>query len=256
MRDTKMRVIKLLILTCCLGLYACGLYSCTFFDVKTFVMPEGPPSYQQLLNSYRQIKLKTSGAADVLAMDEPGLLSQSKSVIALSGQKKKGYKCWFKMVAFDEDELTAQRKYLFVVDERPKFLLVEPWEGLSFDCEMVLASEVLDKPYANENAKRIEILRQVKENVNRDVEEVGLDNKNLSICGMMINQALQTVLVRLDNSPVLASGLSEQDGLEFEHISFDKGKIRMTVEDDIVAVRTRLGSLAKKYKVSLEKNIE
>lgn len=251
-----MRVTKLLTLTCCLVLYCCGLFSCTYRDVKGLVTPEGPPSYQQLLDSYRQTELKKSGAADVLAMGEPGVLSQTTSVIALSGQKKKGYKSWFRMVAFDEDKLTAQRKYLFIIDERPKFLFVEPWEGLSFDCEMVLASEVLDEPYANENAKRIEILRHVQENIKRDMEKVGLDNKNLSICSMMINQALQTVLVNLDASPVLAGELSELDGLEFEHISLDKGKIRTILEDDIVAVRMRIGSLIKKYKVSFEKNIE
>jgi len=252
----NMRVTKLVILTCCLGLSGFGLCGCTFFDVKTFVTPEGPPSYEQLLNSYHQTKLKTSGAADVFAMSESGLISQSKSVIAVSGQKKKGYKSWFNMVAFDENELTAQRKYLFVVDERPKFLFVEPWEGLSFDCEMVLSRELLDKPYANENAKRIAILKQVKENVAKDVHELGLDNKNLAICGMMINQALQTALVSLDSSPSLAGSLSEEQGMEFEHTSFDKGRIKTVLVDDIVSVRVRLGSLVKKYKVSLEKDIE
>ena len=251
-----MRVTKLLILTCCLGLGGFTLCSCTFFDVKTFALPEGPPSYRQLLDNYRQTKLKTSGAADVLAMSQSGLLSQSKSVIAVSGQKKEGYKSWFSMVAFDENELTAQRKYLFVVDERPKFLFVEPWEALSFDCEMVLARELLDKPYANENAKRIAVLKQVKENASKDVHELGLDNKNLAVSGMMINQALQTALVKLDSSPSLAGALSEEQGLEFEHISFDKGRLRMLLADDIVSVRVRLGSLVKKYKVSLEKDIE
>jgi hypothetical protein len=55
------------------------------------------------------------------------LISQSKSIIAAVGQSKKGYKTWFDMVAFDESELTARRKYVYIADERPKQLFVEPW---------------------------------------------------------------------------------------------------------------------------------
>ena len=236
--------------------------------VVDFLTPEGPPSYEQLSKSYYQTELKESSAADVLAGirmveydQNMELISQSKSIIASVGQKKKGYKTWFNMVAFDEGTLTrdegytgsteyelkARRKYLFVVDEKPKILFVEPRENLSFDCEMVLEAEVLDEPYASENAKRIAILRQVLENVRRDVDEVGQDNKTLAVSGMLINQALEVVLVKLDSSPVLASKLADEGGLEFSHISFDKGKIRMTVADDIVTVKIRLGSLVGKF---------
>jgi len=245
------RAVKLLIVICCLGLWGCVALE--------FFTSEGPPSYEQISESYEQTKLKTSGSADALTtihIPEYELLSQSKSVVASVGQKKKGYKTWLKMVAFDEDELTAQRKYLLIVDERPKVLFVEPWTGLSFDCEMVLESEVLDEPYANENARRIAILKQVLANVQKDVEEVGSDNKTLNTCGMLINQALTTVLVKLDSSPVLASRLSEPAGLEFDHISLDKGKIEMLIENDIVAVKMRLGSLVKKFKISFEKDID
>jgi len=183
---------------------------------------------------------------------EPEMLSQSKSVVALLGLKKKGRKMWLNMIAFDENELTARRKYFLIVDERPKFLFVEPWESLKFDCKMVLESEVLDEPYANENAKRIAILKRVLTNFRRDIDEVGSDNEKLAVSGMLINQTLEAVLVKLNSSPVLAKRLSEKDSLEFEHMSFDKGRIRMVVVDDIVTVEIQLGSLVKKLKVSLE----
>ncbi len=216
-----------------------------------FLTPEGPPSEKQLLDAYYRTNLKESSSADVLGMiymPEYGLLSQSKSVVASQGQKKKGHKLWFNMVAFDENDLRAKRKYFFVVDEKPK-VLSEPWAGLKFDCEMVLEREVLDEPYANENARRIAILNQVLENVRADIEEVGPDNNKLNVCGMLINQALMAVLSKLDSpagSPALAVKLSEPGGLEFSHMSFDKGKIRMVVADDIVTVKIRLGSFRKK----------
>jgi len=233
-------------------------------SVVEYLSPEEPPYKEQLSESYYRTKLKQSSSADVLAAIAPAppegvpertaadwgetqLLSRSKSVIASSGQKKKGHEIWLNMVAFDENELAARRKYFFLVDERPKVLFVEPRENLSFDCEMVLEPDVLDEPYANDNAKRIAVLRRVLANVRRDVDEVAGDNKTAGICGMLINQALETVLVRLDSSPVSALKLSESEGLQFSHISFDKGKIRMALEDDIVTVRMRLGSLVYKF---------
>jgi len=227
--------------------------------VKEFLTPEGPPYNVEIAQSYYQTKLNISSSADVLATihkPEYEMLSQSKSIVASLGQKKKGYKVWLKMVAFDENELTAKRKYLFIEDERPKVLFVEPWGSVIFNCEMVLEKEVLDKPYANENARRIAILKQVLTNVRSDVKQLSLDNKTLDVCGMVINQALEAVLVKLNTSPVLASKLSEESGVEFSHMSFKKGKIQMLIEDDIVTVEIALGSLVKKYKVSFEKDIE
>lgn len=240
----------------CLGALTCSLCGCVVLDTVEFLRLEKPPSYERILESYRQIELKESSSADVLTtihLPEYELLSQSKSVVASSGQKKKGYMRWFNMVAFDENELTARRKYCFIVDEKPKILFTQSWwtgwTGLWFDSEVVLESKLLDAPYANENARRIAILRKVLENFREDISEVGLDNKVLKTSGMMVNQAFETVLVKLDaepGSPALARRLSEQSGLEFEHISLKKGRIRMVVVDDIARVKIRLGSFVKK----------
>jgi hypothetical protein len=110
---------------------------------------------------------------------------------------------------------------------------------------MVLEREVFDKPYSNDNSRQIAILKQILENFRSDMREVRLDNKNLDVLGMMANQAFETVLVKLDASPALARRLSEEKGLEFSHINFDKGKIRMIVEDDTATIMIRLGSCAK-----------
>ena len=232
-----------------------GLCGCIARDTVKFFTPEWPPYDGQISGVYQQTQLKESTSADVLSqihLPEHELLSQSKSVVASYGQKKKGFKRWFKMVAFDEDELTVQRKYLFIEDERPKVLFVEPWEGLAFDCEQVLTAEILDEPYANENARRIEILRWMLTSFREDMDEVIPDNKDLEVCGALVNQAIETVLVKLDSAPALATRLSDERGFKFEHISFDKGRIRMIIEDDVAAVKIRLGSRAKRWKVSIE----
>jgi len=232
----------LLVVGCCLSLCGCA--------VLDFVKPDSPPYYRQLWETYNHIKLEESTAADVLSIirsSEYELLSQSKSVIASLGQKKKTYHTWLNMVVFDENKLTAKRKYLLVINEKPKILFAEPWEGLTYDCEMELEPEVLDEPYSNENARRITILKQVRKNAREDIAEVSSDNKMVDICGMVINQALEAVLVKLDRSPAAASKLNEPAGVKFEHIGFNKGKIQMVVEDDIVTVKIMLGSFVRYF---------
>jgi len=194
-------------------------------DVVEYLLPGGPPDSNSAYYSYYETELNVSNSADVLStihLPEYELLSQSKNVVASFGEKrKKGYKKWFKMVAFNEDDLKAKRKYLFIEDERPKFLFLEPWEGLKFDCEVILKSEVLEEPYADENARLIAILQHVLDTFRLDIKEVAADNKALDICGMMVNQALETILVKLDSTPALATRINEDKGMTFNHINLD-----------------------------------
>lgn len=236
-----MKVIKPLVLICCLSF--CG---CTLVDLVT---PELPPYNSRIAQAYLAVELNQSNSADVLSVihiPEHELLSQSKSVIASTGQKKKGYKMWFNMVAFDENELIAKRKYILIEDEKPKAFLVTPWGYAIFECKMVLTDEILSEPYSNENARRVAILRYVLDTLRSDIKEVQPDNKMLGIAGGMINLGLDTVLIKLDKAPAYAAKLSQEKGLDFEHVNYDKGRIKMAVEGDIAKVEMKLGSIIKK----------
>lgn len=236
-----MKLVKCLFLVFCVSLCGCS--------VMNILKPEVRPYDPAIFNDYDYIELKVSNAADVLSkMHRTGdeMLSQSKSVIGSVGQKKAGYKMWLKMVAFDEDELTTKRKYVLIEDEKPKALFVEPWGSFKLNCQMVLDAEVLDEPYSNENAKRIAILQKARENAREDITSLASDNKQIGVCGMLINQAFETVLVKLQMSPVFAMEMSEPKGLEFEHISYDKGRIKFKMTDDIVEIKIRMGSIVKK----------
>ncbi len=215
----------------------CG---CSIPDQADFASPAD----KELSTAYRETKLKESNSADVLtfiAKPEQGAISQSKSVIAKQGINKKGYKLWFNMITFDENATTAIRKSFFVVDEKTESLLIWPRHRLVFDTEMVLDPKVLNEPYANENARRVAILRQVAENTRQDVASVSVDNKTIGICGMLVNQTMGTVLYRLEQSPALASQLSDpNNGFKFNHMTLGDGKIVMDVNDDVVGVKVRL----------------
>jgi len=233
----------------CLGLLVfCG----TGCKALRLAGPDRPPYDRQIYQPYNRVVLRVSSPADVLAVihkPEYELLSQSESVVASWGQKREGYKNWFNMVAFDEQALTASRKYVLIVDDRPN-ILEEPRKDLMFDCEMVLQPDVFEGPFADDNARRIAVLQRVKENTRHDFEQVGADNNMLAVCGMMANQALEAALVKLTQSPALAYKLDEPLGLQFSHVTFGTGRIQMFLERDIVSIKIRLGRAAKRFEAA------
>jgi hypothetical protein len=242
-----------LLVTLCWALYGCS-------------QPQSV-AYDKLFASYEQTRLKTSGSLDVLGMIRTPdykvgtgsavsyLVSQSDTVAASLGQSKNGYKTWFTLVAFDEHTMTARRKYFYLVDELASTAATEPirlWtgprRGLRFDCQMVLQTEVLAQPYVTEQARQIAILKQVGENLRRDIGELtgqtgkpSQGNQILTVSGMVVNQVFETVLLELSTSAVPAQKLTEKNGYQFNHINFDKGRIRLILQDDIATVKIGLG---------------
>jgi hypothetical protein len=216
---------------------------------------------EELSEPYNQIVLRTSLTIDALPkiqrfQSDRGpllggveVLSEGQSTVATVGQNKDGRRTWFNMVVFHEFKLNVIRKYFFIVDERAKRLAVRPTRGMRLDCELVLDKELLEKSYTSENVKRIAILESVSKNLREDIAELGVNtgspnqnNKMLSVCGMLINQTLDLVLLKLDSSPVLATKLGSAEGFDFDHINFGEGKVRMIVQDDTAAFTMRFGA--------------
>jgi len=230
-------------------------------------------SYQAKLSApYDQIKIKQSiiqnAAPKIQRLQdelEPGfseaeLISHSDNVVVSLGQSKDGFKNWFNMVTFQENELNAVRKYFFFVDDKARSFQLGPGRGLRFDCEMVIGEEMLAEPGTAENARRIAMLRNILGNFHKDVNELSEDtattsqeNKMLDICRMLINQAFEVILRELDSSPVLATRLTRPGGVEFDHINFDKGKIQMVVMGDIATVKIRLGAFTHMMEIKKSK---
>ncbi len=226
-------------------------------------------SYQAKLSTpYDQIMVKQSVIQNAVPKiqrlkDEPGadfagdeLISHSDNVVVSLGQSKDGYQSWFNMVTFQENELTAIRKYFFFVKDKTRGFQFRPSRGLRFDCEMVLEKEILAEPDTSENARRIAILRTVLDNLRKDIGELsddtgatGQENKALDICRMLIKQTFEVILRELYSSPVLATRLNQAGGVGFNHINFDKGKIQMVVMGGIVTVKIRLGAFTHMIEV-------
>jgi len=248
-----------LLVILCWCLYGCSLWR--------YFQPE-ELSYEKLSGSYHWTRLKTSSSNDVLRMIHSlqfglgpsftgtHLLSQSDTAIASVGKSKDGYKSWFTMVSFDERDMTANRKYFYLADERAllkptslRHFQILPKPGLIFDSQMVLQLDVLAKPYVTEEARQIAILKHIAENLSKDIDELSQDNQTLAVSGMLMNQVFKSVLLELDKSPVLAKSLSDKSGVQFNHISFGKGRIGITVDDSIGTVKLRLGLFVHKFDV-------
>jgi hypothetical protein len=216
---------------------------------------------QELSAPYDQIVLRKSLTLDALpairrSKSESGsllakteMVSHSDRVVASLGQSPDGSGTWFNMVRFHQYQLNVIRKYFFAVVDRAGSLTRRSRRGLRFECEMVLDKEVLDESYKSANARRIAVLRYVLDSTHEDIKELGDDvdvpdqyNKKLDVCGMLINQTLKLILVKLDSSPVLATKLGSPGGLDFDHVNFGKGKARMTIKDDTVAFAMRFGA--------------
>lgn len=220
----------------------CVLAGCVQIRESTsFITRRGErPAFE----NYDKIVVNQSSAASVLAaIGGPGneLLSQSRTVVASQGQRSWGNVFWVSIVAFDENELVAKRKYLILVDQTLRNVFLERRTGMALQSQMALDAEILAQPFANDNARRIEIVRQLSAKLSKDRAEVAADNEVIDTAAIMVNQALSAVLVKLDSSPVLAAKLSEPAGLEFEHISLGRGRARMVLSDDIAALNVNIG---------------
>lgn len=193
-------------------------------------------------------RLNDQSQADLAAAE---MISHSENVVVSMGQSKDGYQTWFNMVTFSENELNVVRKYFFIVDDKTKSIQFEPNQGLRFDCEVELEKEVFADPDTSDNARKIEILRNVLNYLHKDMDELrddpdspDQDNRTIDICRMLINQTFDMILRELNRSPVLASRLSQAGGVEFNHVNFGKGKIQLVVKKDIATVKIRLGAFA------------
>ena len=225
------------------------------------------PPNAKLVFPYEHTQLKVSTTLDVLnAAKSPAyqftgfdnaeelLLTQSDTAVAFSGRRADGRRWWVTIVVFDEYRLTATRKYFILVDEKagttpthfPTYL-VPPRKGLVFDAQFVVDTEILTTPYATEDAQKVAMIRRLAEQFQKDAEALvgGSDvpargSSLIPTAAMMMRQTLTGLLVELQKSPGLAQNLAASRGVEFPHISMNKGRVRLLTRDDLAAMTLRV----------------
>ena len=205
--------------------------------------------YELIFDRYYATTLKVTTSADVLATTQnpdTELLSQSESVVAIWGKEgKKDRTHWFNVIAFNEDAMTAVRKYGFILEETAWGVNINrtPKPGLRFDGEMVMDADVLDAAYVNNNEKQIAVLKAAQDAFNMDAAELTFDSAVLKSSTMMVQQAINNALNKLRMSPAYAAHLSRPEGMAFDHMTLGESYIRMLIEDDIVKVKIKAGKV-------------
>jgi len=223
--------------------------------------------YAKLVFPYENTQLKTSTTLDVLnAAKSPAyqfekqdraeelLLTQSDTAVAFSGRSADQRRWWVTVVVFDEYRLTATRKYFFLVDEKAETTpahsatyLVPRRKGLVFDAQFVVDPEILTTPYATEDTQKVAMIRRLAEQFQKDAAALvgGSDapargSSLIPTAAMMMRQTFTGLLVELAKSPGLAQNLADPRGIEFPHISMNKGRVRLLTQDDLATMTLRV----------------
>ncbi|MBW8034993.1 MAG: hypothetical protein FVQ79_04990 [Planctomycetes bacterium] len=240
MRNKKSLVLLLIVL--------CAMLLTTGCQVR--------PKYDHIFERYYLTALNISNSSDVMSAirDDEGaeLVSQSESVVASWGEEKNTSIMWFNAVAFNEEDMTAVRKYGFVVDEKAKSYYFLSVLNMRFDAELIMSPDVLDAPYADANARKIAVLRQVLKKFGEDVIQLTGDSQILDSSSAMIKQVLKRILYQLDHSPALAVRFEELEGMKFDQMSFGDGRVRMLIEGNLVKLKFKVGSYVRDFEEHLD----
>ena len=234
-----------LLVICCAFIAGCSIPSAAIRPFR----PPPKPYDSELADSFYRTELKESTSADVLTTIQTSggeLLGQSESVIASWGQAKQTSRQWLNMVAFGEEDTAAMRKYFFIVDEQPQRLYGQK-RKLQFDGEIVFDQAALAEPYADEKARRIDLLKKVSEHFQTDISEIRAESAIVNTASLMTNQLFETIQLALETSPAMAVKLNELGGMEFDHMNLGPSRVRMLVVGDIVKVKIKAGPVVKKF---------
>jgi len=222
---------------------------CGIKEYSEYIKKEKAPFTADLPNAYGDIAVKRSTSAEVLdriKRDDIELISQSESVVACWGEKKKDSQFWLTAVAFDEESFTAWRKYFLTVDERARHLF-SPGQKMLFQTEQVMGADVLGEPYSNANEKQIAIIEAILENVRNDITAVSADSRVLSVGDMMLNQTIERIIYILKKSPALAARLGEYEGLFFDHMTLGPSRVKLNLYGDTVTMKIKSGRVKKTF---------
>lgn len=201
-----------------------------------------PQESEKLNVSYYLTVLGETSSADVLESiqnTESEIVSQSQTVIASYGWDEKPEKAWSNMVAFDEEALTASRKYFLKSCDTPtKWFVLK--EKFRFDAEVLLSDAILDEAYANSNDRRIAALEAVRKSYYGDLMQLQNYNTKLINIGLLVNQTLNVVINNFKVNPDFAVTLENAEGMDFDHPTLGEGKIKMMIDDATGTVRLKV----------------
>lgn len=229
------------------------------------MIPPGKLPYQDIAATYHSTSLKRSSTLDVIRTLQTNqgllhgdhvrreLINQTDTLVASSGQSDDQRKNWFTLFSFDEQSMTANRKYFMCLDEKTLVTPTEPhkplyWprKTLVFNSQMVV-TDFMDQAFETEQARNIAMLEHIAKSLRHDItyfngstRDSANGNHIMTNIGLYMNTVFQQALIELNRSPYLANNLSHE-GLIFDHMTLNKGRVQMILQGDILVSRIEMG---------------
>lgn len=224
---------------CAVTLLGCGYFE----EPKDRLSLEPGPWTADLPNNYYKVEINESTSAEVLAYlnrPEKELMGQTENAVVTFGDKKKGHQLWFALVLFDDQGAVAKRKYFFHTDEKSYHINAED-QKLYFDVVADLPEATAFQNYTSEDVRNIEIFKAVHEQFREDIRDLKDEHKNLESMSLMVYEVMNDLQYRFDSSPTMVQKLVSDEGMRYDHMNYDGGRVRMVVEDSIVKFRVLVG---------------
>jgi hypothetical protein len=217
---------------------------CAYFqEPKERLSFEEKPYTSQLPENYHKIEVNKSSSAEVLSVihrEDKEFLSQSESIIASSGVRKKGSQLWYSLIAFDEESLLVSRKYFMAADEKSHHLFAED-QKFFFDAVLSTPQEIMNEPYPDNNTRKLELIKYIDDQFSEDSLALVPDSKTFHSGVLMTKQTLNTLVNKFEASPAQLANIHKPEGLPFDHMNFDGGRVRMLVDNELLRLRIKVG---------------
>ncbi len=250
MRFGNFRIVKFLTVTL---LFAAAVLTITGCNR----VPKGKaPEMDAVFDRFDQIELGRSTSTDVLAFihnESMGeMLSQDEQTVVSWGQSGTGAVIWLNAATFDDTSSTAARKYALLVDEdSPRWAAMYGAKSrkMRVEFEYVLPPEFDELEFTNENERRREAIKSGLSLYLNDINIVRYDSDYIYTTALMLRQMFNELLYQAERVPANLSLIDDRKGMEFDHPTLGKGRIRMLINNKTYAVRMKIkiGSSVKSF---------
>ena len=103
----------------------------------------------------------------------------------------------------------------------------------------MMDDDILDAVYPTQNAQYIAVLQAAAKYFHDDALEVMKDSQILESSVLMVDQAFNSILIKLQTNQALAAHLPWLEGMEFQHPILGESRIRMIILDNIVKIKIK-----------------
>jgi len=193
-----------------------------------FVLAGGCSERMPLMKSFQLVEVGSTDSATVMSLlPQEGLMHTEDAVSALT---KKGSQKELGVVRFQQTDSVVQRKNYLLVRAQTS---VPPFARQQFYLfiEAIVPAEVLDAPYADEQAKSLAILRYGHETLVKDGKDFSQDQDTQGLIGMG-RTALGVGIQQVTSRPREAYLLTSKEGFDFVHPVMGKSRMFLKVNPE------------------------